>query len=119
MAQGYQAGSLLWAVSFSRRLVPTSEHLGDGTETMCRDESTESRAGSVEVRTPHFQGPAIGLMLCCCHLEIPNNSLTRARTFHFVPDPENYIAGPGNVTMLIEGFGARQPWVLLPNLPTL
>lgn len=63
VAQGYQAGSLFWAVSFSRLLVPTSEHLGDGTETMCHhDESTESRAGSVEVRT--HTSKALRLVSC-------------------------------------------------------
>lgn len=39
------------------------------------------------------KGLALGLMLCCCHLEIPNRYSTRGPVFSFcnVADPDNTI----------------------------
>lgn len=57
-----------------------------------------SRAHKLEAGQPsraHAQkGLVFGLMLCCCHLEILNNVLTKSSTFLFCTGPSKYIAGP-------------------------
>lgn len=47
-------------------------------------------------RAPCLEGPRLGFMLCCHHLEILNNFLTEGSwIFFFFPlDPTNYVAGP-------------------------
>ena len=40
------------------------------------------------------KGPTLGLMLCCYHLNIHNNFLTKDPHFHCTPGSVNYIASP-------------------------
>lgn len=40
------------------------------------------------------QGATLGLMRCCCHLEILNKFFNR-KHFHFILGPTNDVAGPG------------------------
>lgn len=46
------------------------------------------------IRTHAQKGLVFGLKLCCCHLEILNNVLTKSSTFSFCTGPSKYLADP-------------------------